>query len=164
MKLFLFFAMIAILSSCNNTGELNMEEPRVKDSTEQELNLEKNNITGCYMRVLERDTFVAVLKQNKERVTGKLSFDNYQKDGSTGVVEGMIEDNIIKLTYSFQSEGTNSVMDIYFKKEGEGLVRGIGEIGIRGDTSYFINTDNVEYPPGDILRKIDCKEIPSKYQ
>ena len=54
-------------------------------------------IKGCYMQVLGRDTFAASLQQQGNRVTGKLSFNNYEKDGSTGTVKGKMEDNILKL-------------------------------------------------------------------
>src|SRR5688572_14328144 len=74
-----------------------------------------SGIEGCYMQVLARDTFAASLQQDGTNITGKLSFDNFEKDGSTGSVKGEREDNIIKLLYSFASEGTNSVMEIYFK-------------------------------------------------
>ena len=54
------------------------------------------DISGCYMQVLKRDTFAVILKQDGNTVTGKLSLDNYEKDGSTGTVTGKKEAGILK--------------------------------------------------------------------
>lgn len=122
------------------------------------------NIGGCYMRVLQRDTLAASLQQNGEIVTGKLTFDNYQKDGSTGTVKGKVQNNILKFIYRFQSEGMNSVMEVYFKIEEDGLVHGYGEVGVKRDSAYYSDTANIKYPEADKLKKLACSELPAKYQ
>jgi hypothetical protein len=121
------------------------------------------SVTGCYMRVLSRDTVVATLQQSGDLVTGKLSFDNYQKDGSTGTVSGKVENGILKLLYSFTSEGMNSVMEVRFKVENGNLFRGIGDIIPRGDTVYYSNPAAITYEDKG-LQQIDCTELASKYK
>ena len=96
-------------------------------------------------------------------VTGKLSFNNSEKDGSTGIVKGKMEDNILKLYYRFVSEGMNSVMEVYFKYEDGKLLRGIGDTGNKSDTSYFTNVAAIKYN-GSVLKKIDCTSLPGKYK
>ena len=115
------------------------------------------------MQVLKRDTFVARLEVRGDSITGKLSFDNYQKDGSSGSVRGIVEDGIIKLVYDFHSEGMQSVMDIYFKHAGDSLVRGIGVIQTRGDTAYFEDPGAIEFS-GSVLKKMPCIMVPAKYK
>ena len=56
-----------------------------------------SNIDGCYMRILKRDTMLLHLQQTGKRVSGKMNFDNYEKDGSNGTVTGVIENDIVKL-------------------------------------------------------------------
>jgi hypothetical protein len=121
------------------------------------------SVTGCYIRVLSRDTVAASLQQSGDRVTGKLSFDNYQKDGSTGTVDGRIENGVLKILYSFTSEGMNSVMEIRFKVENGQLFRGIGDIIPRGDTVYYSNPAAISFEKQG-LEKIDCSDLASKYK
>ena len=120
---------------------------------------------SCYMQVLKRDTMVLHIDNTSgENISGKLSFDNYEKDGSTGTVKGKREGDILKLIYSFQSEGTNNVMEVYFKEENDGIVRGVGEMEIKGDTVYFVHPDKITYSSNGMMRKTNCEEIPDKYK
>lgn len=122
------------------------------------------NTDECYWQILKRDTFVASLAQNGDNITGKLSFNNFEKDKSIGTVIGNKEGNIIKLWYSFQSEGMNSVMEVWFKKQGDALIRGTGPMTNKGDSSYFSNASEVAYSSGQKFNKVDCASIPSKYK
>lgn len=107
---------------------------------------------------------VAHLRQTGNNLSGKLSFDNYQKDGSSGKVNGVVDGELIKLLYSFQSEGMNSVMEIYFKNTAEGLVRGTGEMENRGDTVYYKNAKKLNYPAGTEFKKQDCATLADKFK
>lgn len=120
-------------------------------------------VAGCFMQVLKRDTFAASLKQNGNNVSGKLSFDNYEKDGSTGTVHGKLQGDVLKLFYSFASEGMNSVMEVYFKYSDGKLVRGTGDMDNKGDTVYFKNPGAIKYD-GGALQKLPCETLPAKYK
>ena len=120
-------------------------------------------ITGCYMQVLSRDTFAASLQQQGNTITGKLSFDNFEKDGSTGPVNGRVENGIIKLFYSFASEGMNSVMEVYFKHDNGKLSRGTGDMDNKGDTAYFKDPSSIKYD-GGVLQTLPCASVPAKYK
>lgn len=120
-------------------------------------------VEGCFMQVLQRDTFAANLHQNGKDITGKLSFDNYEKDGSTGTVNGKLEDDVLKLFYSFASEGMNSVMEVYFKYSDGKLVRGTGDMENKGDTAYFTDAAAIQYQ-GEALQKLPCETLPAKYK
>jgi hypothetical protein len=121
------------------------------------------DISGCYMQVLKRDTFAVVLKQDGNTVTGRLSLDNYEKDGSTGSVTGKMEDDVLKLVYRFASEGMTSIMQVYFKINGNTLTRGIGEMSTKGDSAYFIDPVSIKYN-GSTLTKMSCDNLPEKYK
>jgi hypothetical protein len=174
MKIIPFLFLALVLLGCND-GNKPEEEKKVSrdasdttrsnspDIPETSSTPSDQDLTGCYMRVMSRDTFVAKLQQGNE-ITGKLSFDNYQKDGSSGQVSGRLENGLIKLVYSFQSEGTNSVMDVYFKPLGNELIRGIGEMETRGDTAYFKNPALVSFPEKDKIFRMPCDQVPDKYQ
>lgn len=121
-------------------------------------------VATCYWQVLKRDTFVASLSQKGNRVNGKLSFDNFEKDGSSGMVVGENKQGIMKLWYSFESEGMKSVMEVWFKKQGDFLLRGTGNMNVKSDTSYFTDPDAVDFSDSQKLKKVDCNEVPSKYK
>lgn len=121
------------------------------------------NVEGCYMLVLQRDTFAAILQQQGNDLTGRMSFDNYEKDGSTGTVKGSLQGDKLKLVYSFASEGKNSVMELYFKYKDDTIIRGIGEMNTKGDSAYFMNPALIKYE-GSVLKKIPCETLPDKYK
>ena len=176
MKINLFILLGVIAVGCNQTDNTSIS---TSDSTEQTVsskeevdttgnasigNVNVKDYSGCYIRVLNRDTLTASLQQSGNNITGKLTFDNYQKDGSTGKVEGTVEDGIMKLIYSFQSEGMNSVMEVYFKADGNSLIRGIGEIKVKGDTAMYANPASINYPSGEKLDKVACTSLAEKYR
>ena len=168
---FIFLSAIFILS-CNSTNtspqpkndeSLSANEER-NDSSVAASNGRVSNLSGCYWKVLLRDTFVLHLEQSGNDLTGKLSFNNFQKDKSSGNVHGKIEGDIVRLWYNFQSEGMQSVMEVYFKKQGDHLIRGLGPVEVKGDSAYFHNDKDVDYKSDQTFTKVDCSILPSKYQ
>jgi hypothetical protein len=158
--------VLLTFSACNITPT--NDKDKNKDSTDAQRGAAENpasipgdDISGCYMRVTGRDTLIARLQLLGDSITGSLLFDNYEKDGSSGMVSGKLYKGIIKLVYSFRSEGMNSVMDVWFKKQGDALIRGIGDMQTKGDTAYFTNTAVVDFPAGEKLSKIPC-DLPDK--
>lgn len=173
MKKLLIFSLRSIcagglfLFSCTNRSDQKPADgtagdPPARDTSATAANA--NDLNGCFLRVLQRDTLVAHLQQNGNAITGKLTFDNFEKDGSTGTVKGTLEGDILKLIYTFRSEGMNSVMEVYFKKQDDKLIRGTGEINVKGDTAYFTQPRNISYEGDDVLRKVACAELDEKYR
>ena len=141
-------------ATTENTAEENKNNPSQKDEV---------SFAGCYMKILKRDTMVLHLQQNGDSVSGKMNFDNYEKDSSSGEVKGVVDGDVIKLWYSFQSEGMHSIAELFFKKEDGSLIRGIGEINSKADTSYFTDHSAITYPTDQAFNKVDCSNVPSKY-
>ena len=172
MKRVFIFLLAFFILSCNsnsssreakNDESLPGKEER-NDSSVATSNDRESNLSGCYWKVLQRDTFVLHLEQSGDGLTGKLSFNNFQKDKSSGKVHGKIESDIVKLWYSFQSEGMQSVMEVYFKKQGDHLVRGLGPVEVKGDSAFFNNDKNVEYRSDQTFTRVDCSILPSRYR
>ena len=170
MRLSILFFLMVLIQACNsdtgsevvksdttineNTAEENKETPPQKVET---------SLAGCYMKILKRDTMVLHLRQNGDSISGKINFDNYEKDSSSGEVRGSLDGDIVKLWYNFQSEGMNSVAELFFKKEDGSMIRGIGDIGSKGDTSYFTDHSAINYPADQSFSKVDCATVPGKY-
>ncbi len=121
-------------------------------------------IAECYWQILKRDTFVASLVQTGDSITGKLSFDNFEKDASSGTARGTVHGDTIKLWYSFQSEGMNSVMEVWYKKQQDVLLRGFGPSSVKSDTSYFTEQSAIKFDSSQRLQKVDCAEVAGKYK
>ena len=170
MRFLLSAFIIMMVTSCNSNTN---SETRKTDSVVNENTVEKDetkppqkaetSFAGCYIKILKRDTMLLHLKQSGDSVFGKMNFDNYEKDSSSGEVSGVVDGDIIKLWYSFQSEGMHSIAELFFKKENEYLLRGIGDISNKSDTSYFTDHSAIIYPADQSFNKVDCSEIPSKY-
>ncbi len=163
----LILPAIIFFSACNSNSENNTVKSN-RTSTEENVrsvtaDKEADIISGCYMGILQRDTFAATLQQQGNNITGKLVFDNYEKDGSSGKVTGKLQGNILKLVYSFASEGMNSVMEVYFKYQDGQLTRGIGEMNNNADTVSYTNAAALQYN-GSVLKKISCANVASKYK
>jgi hypothetical protein len=161
---FLFFFLL----NCNTPESTNNTQP-TETSGESKSNSNRGpgtvkNSRGCYIRVLQRDTLALHLQQEGNLVRGRLTFDNYEKDGSTGTVTGTIEGDIMKLIYSFQSEGMHSVMEVYFKISKNGLIHGVGEMQMKGDTAFYAQPYTVSYPDNNKLENIPCENLHSKYK
>jgi hypothetical protein len=162
-----FIAIILpfVFAACNNTVEDKNTDSSIGAKDASANNIENAPaITGCYLRVIQRDTLAAFLSQEGNLISGKLAFDNYHKDGSTGTVTGVVHNDILKLVYRFQSEGMTSISEVYFKLTPGGLIHGNGEIKVKGDSAYYADHNNIFYNDKEVLAKIDCNILPEKYR
>lgn len=104
----------------------------------------EDSIKGCYIASLAKDVYtLTILSQSGESFEGKLSFKNFEKDSSSGTFNGTYKDGILLGDYSFQSEGTNSVMQVIFKKLENGFVRGYGDTIQEG--THFADLNKITY-------------------
>jgi hypothetical protein len=164
MRLVLIICCIVLLSCNNNTATTTIKDENITDrNLVQDSTKAVNRIDGCYIRILKRDTTLLHLQQDGKTVSGKMSFDNYEKDGSTGTVSGIIENDVVKLWYNFQSEGMNSVMELYFKVADSSIIQGVGPMDNKADSAYFTDLSKIDYSKDQSLNKIECGEVPEKY-
>ena len=159
MKYFFYLLVVSNLMACKDTSEASTSEttdvgqvipPKIEDKPPAD-------VTGCYMKIVGRDTAILMLEQKGNMFSGKLLYDNYEKDGSRGTIKGKEDKEIIKLWYDFDSEGMHSVMEVYFKKENGRLLRGIGDMDAKSDTTYFIS--GINYSDKEAFTKVNCDLI-----
>jgi len=164
---FIFLVTTAVLA-CNDSNRVtettgsNNTSTSPKTTTPSDDKKQEDDGAGCYMKVTGRDTAIVILEQKGNELSGKMLYDNFEKDGSRGTVKGKEEGGILKLFYDFNSEGMRSVMEVYFKKVPGGLLRGIGNMDVKGDTTYF--TSGINYSDKDAFSKIDCESVKGKFQ
>ncbi|HEU5165798.1 MAG TPA: hypothetical protein VFU29_09685 [Chitinophagaceae bacterium] len=156
MKYIYYLFLITNLMACNDNIQSTTSQSFDSGKTTSSDTKEKpaTDITGCYMKIVGRDTAILMLEQKGNEFTGKMLHDNYEKDGSRGIVKGKEDKEIIKLWYDFDSEGTHSVMEVYFKKADGRLLRGIGDMDAKTDTTYFIS--GINYSDKEAFTKVDC--------
>ena len=142
----------------------NSTEPTDTSVTDQPDTTQVAGASGCYRLIVKRDTMVVTLQQQGNAITGSMVFDNYQKDGSKGTIQGTIEGDIIKVWYDFQSEGMRSYMEVYFKLQQESLIRGLGTVATRGDTSFYSNPADIRFTEEMVYQKISCDSIEAHHR
>jgi len=159
MKYIFFILLSGKLISCNNSNQTDQsttsnssDTAKTTPSTVDEK--PAADLAGCYMKIIGRDTAILMLEQKGKEFSGKMLYDNYEKDGSRGVVKGKEDGEILKLWYDFTSEGMHSIMEVYFKKENGRLLRGIGDMDVKTDTTYFIS--GINYSDKEAFNKVDC--------
>lgn len=157
MRTLFFCLTLAAFFACNDNDKT---EPASNDSVTNGSQPAATSavMEECYRKVLARDTFAIRIIQTGYTVSGDLLFDNYEKDSSKGRVKGVVVGDILKLWYDFQSEGMRSVMEVYFKKQGDKLIRGIGPVDVKGDTSYFKDPSGIRYEEKEAWSKVDCAQ------
>jgi hypothetical protein len=155
-----------LLFSCNNKTRPEEKSEALKEKEREAIDKSyaSADFNGCFWKIMGRDTLAAWLAQTENTITGKLNFDNFEKDGSSGTVHGTLEGDIVKLWYTFESEGMKSIMEVWFKKQGDSLIRGTGPSKARADSSYFADTSKVSFNNSQVLQKTDCSNLPAKYK
>ena len=169
MKYTIIIFSIGFLLACNDnkqltetteTGGSSNKSSDPKTTTTVDDKKTGNDENGCYMKITGRDTAIVVLEQKGNDISGRMLYDNFEKDGSHGTVKGKQDGDILKLFYDFNSEGMRSVMEVYLKKVPGGLVRGIGDMNVKGDTTYF--TTGINYSDKEAFSKVDCELVKEK--
>ena len=85
------------------------------------------HITGCYIGKLAKDIYyLDVVKQNDNRVVANIFYNTFEKDDSSGTFDGVYTNGILNGMYTFQSEGSTSRRELFFKGDINGFTAGYG--------------------------------------
>ncbi len=104
----------------------------------------EDSIVGCYVAHLAKDVYVLdITSQQGELFEGNLNINNYEKDSSTGTLDGTYKKGILLADYTFLSEGVVSVGPVVFKKTGDSFIRGYGPTNETGDR--FSDTNPIKF-------------------
>ena len=119
----------------------------------------KDTLQFCYLSVIGKDSLnLSYTLYPTDSVKGKMSYDNFEKDGSTGNVYGIKSGDTLKLTYDMFSEGMHSLIDVRFLTKDNKLYEGITAMKQKNDsTMIIVNDKNVDYKSGRVLSPVKCK-------
>lgn len=111
----------------------------------------------CYLFARNRDTIALSLVSDEGIVRGNLAFLFYEKDKSTGTIEGEMKGDTLIAGYEFTSEGTLSFRQVAFLSRDSFLVMGSGEILNTGNREVFKDPRQIYFADGVVLREMPCR-------
>ncbi len=119
-------------------------------------------LEGCYIAGNDKDEYTLnIATQRGDEITGSLIIKNFEKDSSSGVLRGTYKEGIIIGNYAFRSEGTDSVMQVAFKKDGNAFIRGYGEMNSNG--TLFMNTAKLTFEKNDLSTFVEGACVSSTF-
>ena len=118
--------------------------------------------TTCYLQVTGKDSLIAQIDDNLGTVTGKLFYNNFEKDSSFGTLIGSVSGDTIKVEYDFEAEGTRSLRELWFLKKDGKLVEGIGPYDKSGER--FSSAKEVKFEGGHVLSPMDCEQAEKHFK
>ena len=80
-------------------------------------------LATCYHGIVgDSNSVFTIDSQNGEKLSGSMAFVFAQKDSSYGTYTGTFKDGVLTSTYTFWSEGVQSVGTNVFTKSGENFI------------------------------------------
>jgi len=159
MKNILFFAGMLLLIACGNTDNSasTTGETTHANTNDTIVTTAPIVLTGCYQMTMRRDSGWLNITVNDTVVTGDLNYNLYEKDKNTGIIKGVVRDNMIYADYTFQSEGTTSVREVIFKISDDTLIQAFGDLTEKNGKIVFTNTNDLQYINSSPFIKGNCK-------
>jgi hypothetical protein len=112
----------------------------------------------CYRRVQGRDTFALRLRRSGNDLSGELGFANYGSDPQQGSVTGKAFGNVYRLIYVYETDEARNSMELFYRVEGSGLLRGVGTMNAGGDTIRYAHPAAVQYPATERWDPVPCDD------
>lgn len=118
---------------------------------------EKPAIEECYKGILKEDTIAMTLVIKDNEITdGALSYHLFEKDKNEGTLKGEIKGDTLFADYTFMSEGTQSVREVAFLKEGGSYIEGYGDMKEAAGKMIFKDPKKLKFDSKTILTKSEC--------
>lgn len=151
----IFFAVLMI--SCENKKE--EQTILTNDFTEKESEVLQPT-AHCYLFTNGKDSIRLSYTQENDEIDGWMNYDFFEKDGSTGEVDGRFFGDTLKLEYEFMSEGMISEQQVYFLKKDGKLYRGAGNMKSDNDSMMvYSNPKQIKFDDTTPLSHLDnCPE------
>lgn len=154
--LLLFVAAITIFS-CNQS----QTKTEVMDPADSPVSVENKVMipsTNCYSSVKDKDTFKLKVEVFPNVVTGKLSYQFFDKDRNSGDIEGKMKGDTLLADYKFMSEGKLSTRQVIFLIKDSVATEGYGDMEEKEGKMVFKNNNDINFGKGLILKMGDCGE------
>jgi hypothetical protein len=100
--------------------------------------------------VTGKDSAAIHLVDNLGTISGNMAVKNSEKDSSSGELDGFKNQDTLKLTYNFKSEGKTSENSIYFLQKNDELIEGLGD---------YKNPKTLKFDPKNSYKKVNCNQV-----
>jgi hypothetical protein len=135
MKVNYSFLLIALLmTSCGN----NASDAGSKNADSTTVSSAAVRSGDCYQMIISNDTARITFTETTDQFEGSLSYHHSEKDDNDGSFKGkLINDSVMLASYTFSSEGKNSVREVVFKIQDTIILQGYGEEYQRHDSAFL---------------------------
>ena len=110
----------------------------------------------CYAYTVGKDTVRLTLQTTQPTVTGQLTYNYFEKDRNQGTIQGTMHGDTLLADYTFQSEGTTSVRQVAFVRQGQGFIEGYGDIAERNGKTVFEKPHALQFDAKNLLAPAAC--------
>ena len=142
--------MLVLLAACQQSVKVTEE----KDSTTAEIPVAEQT---CYTYIKGKDTAALMLITTGIVSTGELRYKWFEKDKSSGTIEGEMHGDTLVANYSFNSEGRRSVRQVVFLKKVNQFLEGFGEVEEKYGTVKFKDLRKIDFSNPIVFEKVPCK-------
>jgi len=142
----LVLCFVVLACACNNQTD----EKKPVDAT-------ISSGASCYQWTNNKDTVTLSISEMNGNISGTLIYSFFEKDRNTGTLTGELKDDLLVADYSFISEGTASVRQVAFKRQGDEWIEAHGEAEEKDGKTVFKNLDSLDFSNPIILKKSSCK-------
>jgi len=91
-------------------------------------------------------------------VTGKLSYQFFDKDSNIGEFDGRLYGDTLLADYKFMSEGKLSTRQVILLIKDSVATEGYGDMEEKEGKMVFKNTNDITFGKGLILKMVECGE------
>lgn len=143
---------MSVLISCK-------KEKEAAPAASKKITVEEPVSEECYSAIIKKDTIAMTLNiKGDQLISGKLSYNFYEKDKSFGTLVGKIKGDTLFADYAFMSEGVSSIRQVAFLKKGNTYVEGFGAVvdDNKGKVT-FKDMKQLKFDGSIVLSKVDCK-------
>ncbi len=144
------------LASCEYDSTKSTENSAVTDSAHAEKKEAVIPKAICYSGVVGKDTIDLKLEQVNNSVSGHLSYNFYEKDDNSGILDGKLFGDTLVADYKYRSEGTVSIREVIFLVNKNSAVEGFGPMEEKNGKMMFKSRNEVDFSNGIALHEIVC--------
>lgn len=148
---------IAVLSSCNNQQNP-AQQPNNMDNDSVAARVTTGALSGryCYGYTTNKDSILLTVNITDSIVTGNLHYNLYEKDKSSGSIQGKMKGDTVIADYTFMAEGMQSVREVAFLLDDSTAKEGYGEMIEKNNKMIFLKPGKLMFDKSFVLIKKEC--------
>lgn len=112
----------------------------------------------CYVSKVNKNMVSLSFRTNiHKNFIGELRYDLEGKDKNEGMVVGSIEGDTLIASYTFKSEGVESIREVAFLKKDGAYIEGYGDVEMVKGIARFKDKKKLKFDSSRPLTKVDCE-------